>query len=117
MKKNGIFSWSLLLEVMNRRKFVSKSALVTSGIMAAGRGYGFTISSFYEREVIKDRGLYDLFRDPDIHYRPFVRWWWNGDKVEADDHHTCKTVCQILLYPPGRQAHRIYLNQPAAGLP
>jgi len=70
---------------MNRRKFVTKSALVTSGLMAAGRGYGFPGSSLYKLENIKERGLYDLFRDPDSHYRPFVRWWWNGDKVEADE--------------------------------
>ncbi|MBE0666214.1 MAG: glycoside hydrolase family 2, partial [Bacteroidales bacterium] len=70
---------------MNRRRFVSKSALVTSGLLAAGRGYGFPGSSLYKREIIKERGLYDLFRNPGIHYRPFVRWWWNGNKVEADE--------------------------------
>ena len=26
-----------------------------------------------------------MFRDPQSIYRPFVRWWWNGDKVEADE--------------------------------
>ena len=29
--------------------------------------------------------LYDSFRQPPSEYRPFVRWWWNGDKVEADE--------------------------------
>ena len=29
--------------------------------------------------------LYSEFQNPDSHYRPFVRWWWNGDKVEADE--------------------------------
>ena len=29
--------------------------------------------------------LYSQFRNPDSRYRPFVRWWWNGDKVEADE--------------------------------
>ena len=29
--------------------------------------------------------LYEGFREPTSEYRPFVRWWWNGDKVEADE--------------------------------
>jgi hypothetical protein len=29
--------------------------------------------------------LYQEFRQPSSEYRPFVRWWWNGDKVEADE--------------------------------
>ena len=29
--------------------------------------------------------LYEGFRQPSSEYRPFVRWWWNGDKVEADE--------------------------------
>ena len=29
--------------------------------------------------------LYAEFRQPAAQYRPFVRWWWNGDKVEADE--------------------------------
>jgi len=29
--------------------------------------------------------LYKEFRQPASEYRPFVRWWWNGDKVETDE--------------------------------
>ena len=29
--------------------------------------------------------MYQEFRQPASEYRPFVRWWWNGDKVEADE--------------------------------
>ena len=29
--------------------------------------------------------LYEDFQQPKSQYRPFVRWWWNGDKVEADE--------------------------------
>ena len=29
--------------------------------------------------------LYEGFQQPASDYRPFVRWWWNGDKVEADE--------------------------------
>jgi hypothetical protein len=29
--------------------------------------------------------LYQEFQQPISKYHPFVRWWWNGDKVEADE--------------------------------
>jgi hypothetical protein len=29
--------------------------------------------------------LHELFKNPDASYHPFVRWWWNGDKVEAKE--------------------------------
>ncbi|MBR1515026.1 MAG: glycoside hydrolase family 2 [Bacteroidales bacterium] len=29
--------------------------------------------------------LFEEFRQPASQYHPFVRWWWNGDKVEADE--------------------------------
>lgn len=29
--------------------------------------------------------LYEEFQEPASQYRPFVRWWWNGDKVEAKE--------------------------------
>lgn len=29
--------------------------------------------------------LYAAFRDPPAEARPFVRWWWNGDRVTADE--------------------------------
>lgn len=31
------------------------------------------------------KDLYKLFADPGISYRPYVRWWWNGNKVEAGE--------------------------------
>lgn len=35
------------------------------------------------RTTSKD--LYKQFQNPDSRYRPFVRWWWNGDRVEAEE--------------------------------
>ena len=26
-----------------------------------------------------------LFADPPMQYRPYVRWWWNGDRVESQE--------------------------------
>ncbi len=32
--------------------------------------------------LVQDMPLYDNFRNPAMSYRPFVRWWWNGNKIE-----------------------------------
>ncbi|MEP6949680.1 MAG: hypothetical protein ABI863_10420 [Ginsengibacter sp.] len=29
--------------------------------------------------------LYELFKDPAAIYKPFVRWRWNGDKIEKEE--------------------------------
>jgi hypothetical protein len=34
---------------------------------------------------LANTSLYDLFRQPANRYRPMVRWWWNGDRVVADE--------------------------------
>lgn len=31
------------------------------------------------------KNLYEEFRNPDDRYRPYVRWWWNGGRVTADE--------------------------------
>ena len=38
-----------------------------------------------KEEVLTCEELYHEFQQPASEYRPFVRWWWNGDKVEADE--------------------------------
>jgi hypothetical protein len=35
--------------------------------------------------ITSGTSLYSLFKNPDTIYRPFVRWWWNGDKIERDE--------------------------------
>ena len=34
---------------------------------------------------LSSKELYELFQNPDSLYHPFVRWWWNGDKVEPEE--------------------------------
>ena len=34
---------------------------------------------------LTSKQLYSQFQNPDTRYRPFVRWWWNGDRVNADE--------------------------------
>lgn len=70
---------------MDRRKFITNSLIATSG-------YSFTpniqqlIKPFSEAEnLLPVAGIYELFRNPELKFHPYVRWWWNGDKVEAKE--------------------------------
>ena len=38
-----------------------------------------------KQDVLTTEHLYQTFQEPSSEFRPFVRWWWNGDKVEADE--------------------------------
>ncbi len=70
---------------MNRRKFISKSTLLSAGSLIAGK-YSFSPESAIPitlNQTVAD--LYSLFKNPPLYYHPFVRWWWNGNKVEAKE--------------------------------
>jgi len=70
---------------MKRRRFISGSALTAAGLLAAGR-LTLLADNPSGRVAVKGAGgLYELFRKPEPHFRPFVRWWWNGNKVEAGE--------------------------------
>ena len=34
---------------------------------------------------MSSKQMFSQFQNPDNHYRPFVRWWWNGDRVKAEE--------------------------------
>jgi hypothetical protein len=70
---------------MDRRRFIAGSALAAAWWMRPGRLS--LIASSPSDPVLNPAGsgLYELFRDPASGYRPFVRWWWNGNKVEAGE--------------------------------
>ena len=60
---------------MKRRNFIIQGAIVTGG-------YPFRRLLSFTGNAPADADLYSIFKNPPDVYRPFVRWWWNGDKVE-----------------------------------
>jgi hypothetical protein len=70
---------------MKRRTFLFQSAILTAGFTAANTIPALGINSLNSGQLRLDTDLYNLFRNPESKYRPFVRWWWNGDKVEAKE--------------------------------
>jgi hypothetical protein len=59
---------------LERREF-----LIQGSILAAAIQFGKLPSS------AEASSLYSFFKNPDTIYRPFVRWWWNGDKIEREE--------------------------------
>ena len=49
-------------------------------------GFGLLLCQCQPKnEGMRTEQLYAEFQQPASQYRPFVRWWWNGDKVEAEE--------------------------------
>ena len=66
---------------MKRRNFLLQAPLAGAGLVLMNQ-----LPSSAREAVFgpapRAEELYRLFSDPPDSYRPFVRWWWNGDKVE-----------------------------------
>lgn len=59
--------------------------MLSSGYFLAGTVPVFGEKALNPGELSLDKDRYRVFKDPDPVYHPFVRWWWNGDKVEANE--------------------------------
>lgn len=72
MKETNLFS---------RRSFLKTGMVLTAGLPA------LRISPLWGSSVRPDAEdkLYTLFRQPPVTAKPFVRWWWNGDKLSAKE--------------------------------
>ena len=68
---------------MNRRKFLFDSTVISSG-MALAPTFSFT-RPWTLKEGMGMGELYQIFKSPDIGYRPYVRWWWLGNKIEKKE--------------------------------
>lgn len=67
---------------MKRRNF-----LLQGSILSAAGVLTLSTNSFSKAilDTLGDNStdnLFKLFKDPSANYRPFVRWWWNGNKIE-----------------------------------
>ena len=63
---------------MKRRAFLCQGLIFTTG-------YHFSKLLPSSENVETVSNLYSVFKNPTAEYRPFVRWWWNGDKVEREE--------------------------------
>ncbi|MDR3716012.1 MAG: glycosyl hydrolase [Puia sp.] len=70
---------------MIRRDFIRLTSLTAGSLPLSkfSRAIGSRAIRHYPPEGTED--IYTLFLDPGNRYRPFVRWWWNGDRLSGDE--------------------------------
>lgn len=63
---------------MNRRSFIVQGSIVAGG---------YPFRKLLSSSGLVDAGtnLYSIFKNPPAVCRPFVRWWWTGNKVEREE--------------------------------
>ena len=59
--------------------------MAISGVLLTNMAPSQISNSFLNGSGQKEASLYNIFKNPDIKYRPFVRWWWNGDKIQKEE--------------------------------
>ena len=70
---------------MDRRTFLIRCAALSAGGVLAATLPSWAQRALEEKTLRFDSDLYRRFTDPASTDRPFVRWWWNGDRVKADE--------------------------------
>jgi len=67
---------------MKRKTFLLQSSILSAAgvLMLSTNSFSKAIIATIGDDSTTD--LYKIFKDPSANYRPFVRWWWNGNKVE-----------------------------------
>lgn len=70
---------------MNRRLFIKHSTLFSASILTGGAYSTVKAGAKTIERLQTSSGLFALFQHPASRYAPFVRWWWNGNKVEASE--------------------------------
>jgi hypothetical protein len=76
---------------MFRREFIRLASLAAGAVpfsksvrLSAAEQHGIDVSNARDKNLPTDE-LLRLFQNPPNPYRPMVRWWWNGDRISADE--------------------------------
>jgi hypothetical protein len=70
---------------MHRREFLRLASLASGAATLASPNALHATSLAVASSSTSDQALLQSFADPPMRYRPMVRWWWNGDRVVADE--------------------------------
>jgi len=70
---------------MQRRTFLVRSAILSAGAIGADSISVLGTNQRASKKYTFDTDLYQIFKNPGSVYHHFVRWWWNGDKIEAKE--------------------------------
>jgi hypothetical protein len=69
---------------MIRRDFIRLTSM-TAGTLPLSKFSRALGASSLRSALAPQDDIYSIFLDPENRYRPFVRWWWNGDRLSGDE--------------------------------
>ncbi len=65
---------------------LSRRSFIKSGLALTSLPFIHSSSLFaYENSAEVKDNLFDLFKNPPVTAKPFVRWWWNGNKLTGKE--------------------------------
>ncbi|MCQ2163396.1 MAG: glycoside hydrolase family 2 [Bacteroidales bacterium] len=64
---------------------MKRNTSIISAVLMSVLLFSLTASTVSAERKPSSKDLWAQFQKPDNRYRPFVRWWWNGDRVQADE--------------------------------
>ncbi|HZK65849.1 MAG TPA: glycosyl hydrolase, partial [Puia sp.] len=70
---------------MKRRKFLKLASLTTAALPLGALAKRTALLNGAPAFLEGQDTLFEIFRSPQNKYRPFVRWWWNGDRVTKEE--------------------------------
>ncbi|MEX2593932.1 MAG: glycosyl hydrolase [Anditalea sp.] len=71
---------------INRRRFLQLGSLTTAGLpILSLKGLTDMQGNSGKNTIPLNQELYQFFEDPDNIYKPYVRWWWNGNLLEEKE--------------------------------
>ena len=70
---------------MNRREFLIRSAWLGAAGLLVAASPTLAQAAVKSGELRFDSELYKRFRNPELKYHPYFRWWWPDGRVEADE--------------------------------
>ena len=70
---------------LNRRKFIQLSSVTIAGLPLTRFTNNATWYNFYGDKALRTDDMYTAFKDPINTSKPFVRWWWNGNRIVKEE--------------------------------
>jgi hypothetical protein len=71
-----------LIMSLNRRKFIKLGSVTIAGLPLLSMTKN---AGWYGADTIPETDLYAAFKNPANTAKPFVRWWWNGNRIVKDE--------------------------------
>lgn len=70
---------------INRRRFIKLGSFTAAGLSIISFQDKAGVKANTENAPYAPDQLYQSFKNPENIYKPFVRWWWNGDYLQESE--------------------------------